>query len=308
MPSMTTNARPAKSRLLARNAASRETGESIRPGTWRRSARQAMRATPPSMITSRNESSQGPIVDWVKACTEFTTPERVRKVPRIVSANVAMTSDRFQTRSIAAALLHHHRVDERGGGEPGHERRVLHRVPTPVAAPAEHLVAPPRAEDDPDGEEAPRDQRRPADVGEPPLAETAGDERRDRERERDGHADVPEVEHRRVERHERVVLEQRVRARPSRGVIPGTSVNGFAATAMKHEEEQRHAEPDDHRPPDHRVLEAGAEAVGDEREVAGEQQRPEQDRAFERRPQPRDREQHGVDRALFSATYLIVKS
>ena len=35
----------------------------------------------------------------MNACTEFTTPLRVRNVPRIVSAKVAITSDRFQLRS-----------------------------------------------------------------------------------------------------------------------------------------------------------------------------------------------------------------
>ena len=33
-------------------------------------------------------------------CTLSSTPERVRNVPRIVSENVAHSSDRFQTRSI----------------------------------------------------------------------------------------------------------------------------------------------------------------------------------------------------------------
>ena len=34
-----------------------------------------------------------------KAWTEVMTPERVRNVPRMVRLNVAMSSDRFQTRS-----------------------------------------------------------------------------------------------------------------------------------------------------------------------------------------------------------------
>ena len=45
-------------------------------------------------------SSHGPIDDVLNACTELSTPERVRNVPRIVRQNVAMTSDRFQTRNI----------------------------------------------------------------------------------------------------------------------------------------------------------------------------------------------------------------
>ena len=50
--------------------------------------------------TPRNASSHGPMSDCVNACTESITPERVRNVPRIVRQNVAITSDRFQTRSI----------------------------------------------------------------------------------------------------------------------------------------------------------------------------------------------------------------
>ncbi len=38
--------------------------------------------------------------DCVKLCTDVTTPDRVRNVPRIVRQNVASTSDRFHTRSI----------------------------------------------------------------------------------------------------------------------------------------------------------------------------------------------------------------
>ncbi|MCZ7524980.1 MAG: hypothetical protein M5U14_00460 [Acidimicrobiia bacterium] len=100
VPSSTTKANPAKARLLARNAASRDTGESMRPGARSRSPRQATRATPVAVTTPRKVSSHGPMADSEKACTELTTPERVRKVPRIVRQKVAITSDRFQTRSM----------------------------------------------------------------------------------------------------------------------------------------------------------------------------------------------------------------
>ena len=192
-----------------------------------------------------------------------------------------------------APFLHHHRVDERGRGDPRQQRRVLHRVPAPVPAPAEHLVAPPRAEHDPDREEAPRDERHPAGVGQPPLTEATGDERRDRERERHGEADVPEVEHRRVERHQRVVLQQRVGPLAvgwDRAGDEGERVRGHG---HEHEEEERDDEADDQRPPHHRILDAPAEPVRDERQVAGEEQDPQQDRALERGPQAGDREEEG---------------
>ena len=40
------------------------------------------------------------MLDCEKAWTEFNTPDRVRNVPRIVRLNVAISSDRFHTRSI----------------------------------------------------------------------------------------------------------------------------------------------------------------------------------------------------------------
>ena len=45
-------------------------------------------------------SSQTPMSDSLNAWTESMTPDRVRKVPRMVRANVAHSSDRFQTRSM----------------------------------------------------------------------------------------------------------------------------------------------------------------------------------------------------------------
>ena len=100
VPRSTTNANAAKSRLLARKAPSRDTGESTLPGARRRSPRHAIRPTAVTTMSAKNPMSAGPIADSVKACTESSTPDRVRNVPRIVSENVASRSDRFQTRSI----------------------------------------------------------------------------------------------------------------------------------------------------------------------------------------------------------------
>ena len=47
-------------------------------------------------------SSAGPTPpSSVNECTDTSTPERVKKVPRMVRLNVARRSERFQTRSIA---------------------------------------------------------------------------------------------------------------------------------------------------------------------------------------------------------------
>jgi hypothetical protein len=100
VPASTTSAKAANNRLLSRNAASRESGESIRPGARNLSPRQAISATPPNAQTPKKINSHEPMLDSENACTEFTTPERVRNVPRMVRQNVEITSERFQTRNI----------------------------------------------------------------------------------------------------------------------------------------------------------------------------------------------------------------
>ena len=56
----------------------------------------------------------------------------------------------------ALLLLHHHGVQVGGGTEPGQERGILHRVPAPIAAPAQRGVSPSRAEYDADALKQPR--------------------------------------------------------------------------------------------------------------------------------------------------------
>ena len=46
----------------------------------------------------KNPMSNGPRDDSEKACTDVITPDRVRNVPRMVRANVAIDSERFHTR------------------------------------------------------------------------------------------------------------------------------------------------------------------------------------------------------------------
>ena len=190
-----------------------------------------------------------------------------------------------------AALLDDDRVDERGGGQPREQRRVLDGVPAPVPAPAEDLVAPPRAEDDADGEEPPGDEGGASGVLEPALTEPAGDQCRHRERERNREPDVAEVEHRRVERHQRVVLQQWVRAATVEWDRPVDELERVRRDRHEDEEEECDREAHEQRPRDHRVLEPVPEPPRGHRDVPGEDQRPEQDRAFERGPQAGDREE-----------------
>src|SRR2546430_11979803 len=84
-----------------------------------------------------------------------------------------------------ALLLDHHRVEEGGHGEPRQQRRVLDRVPGPVATPPELDVGPPHPETDPDGEEQPGQEGPFADGDQPVHVEAFRQQSRHRERERD---------------------------------------------------------------------------------------------------------------------------
>ena len=112
----------------------------------------------------------------------------------------------------AALLLDHDRMEVRGRDEPRHDRRVLDRVPGPIAAPAQHRVRPPRARDDADAEQGPGHEREAPRRHQPAIAALAEDERRDRVGERDREQDVPEIKEWRVQGHEGMVLQQRVGA------------------------------------------------------------------------------------------------
>ena len=93
-----------------------------------------------------------------------------------------------------------------------------------------------------------------------------------------------------MERHQRMVLQQGVRAPP----VGGRRRQGLERVRgpeCEHEEEERHDEPDQQRPRDERIGRSVTELVRGERQVPAQHQRPEQDRALERGPQPRDREE-----------------
>ena len=98
MPSSTTNAKPTKRTLLRRKAPSRPSGASMPIGERSRSPRQAINPKPTMTTTKKKPMSNGPREDSENACTDSMTPDRVRKVPRMVRAKVAMDNDRFHTR------------------------------------------------------------------------------------------------------------------------------------------------------------------------------------------------------------------
>ncbi len=63
------------------------------------SPRQAIRPTPVASTRPKKPNRSGPIEEAVKEWTDWNTPERVKKVPRMVRLNVAITNERFQIRS-----------------------------------------------------------------------------------------------------------------------------------------------------------------------------------------------------------------
>ncbi len=86
--------------MLSRKTPSRLASESRRGEDATTCDRSANRPKESTSTTTRNHRSTGPIADWVKLCTETMTPERVRNVPRMVRANVAITSTKFQACSM----------------------------------------------------------------------------------------------------------------------------------------------------------------------------------------------------------------
>ena len=100
-----------------------------------------------------------PTSDWTNAWIELTTPLRVRKVPKQRQRERDRHQHHVPDLEHPLLLLHHHGVQERGGGQPRHQRGVLDGIPRPVAAPADLDVRPVRAQQHADAQARPREQR-----------------------------------------------------------------------------------------------------------------------------------------------------
>jgi hypothetical protein len=185
----------------------------------------------------------------------------------------------------AALLGDGQRVDQRGAGEPGHERCVLHRIPEPPAAPAQHVVRPGAAQHDADGQARPRGGRPRPRPARPGGVELALDQRGDGECERHREADIAHVEHRRVRHHARV-LQQRVQV---------VAVHGHGHQALErvrrrqHEQQEAdgHQAHDAQHTRDERRRQAGA-PLRDRQHPAREHREPQQQRALVAAPDPGD--------------------
>ena len=132
----------------------------------------------------------------------------------------------------AARLVEREGVEQGGGGQPGNKRGVLHRVPGPEAAEAEHDVGPPGAEADAQAEEEPAEHGPLLRALHPELVAAAEQQRRDGEGERHGETDVADEQGRRMQHHARV-QEQGIEAEGHRaGLRPNERVG---AAVEEHE-------------------------------------------------------------------------
>src|SRR3990172_1933791 len=72
-----------KRKLLRRKRASRESNEVISTSDFRACQRRLSKERETAKVTEIKRKNNGPMALCAKACTEDSTPERVRKVPKI---------------------------------------------------------------------------------------------------------------------------------------------------------------------------------------------------------------------------------
>jgi hypothetical protein len=100
VPQKTTKQSETSTRLLSRNAASRDSSESRRFSLRRDGEREATSAIEPPIMATISSRNGTPRVEAPKAWIDCRIPERTRKVPRMASTPVASTSETFHTFSI----------------------------------------------------------------------------------------------------------------------------------------------------------------------------------------------------------------
>ena len=186
------------------------------------------------------------------------------------------------------ALGDHDRVEVGRADQPRQERGVLHRVPGPEAAPPQHLVGPPRPQHDPERQEGPGEQGPPPGLPLPVLVEAAGDQGGHGEGEGHGEPDEAQVEHRRVEEDQRVVLEEDVGSEPVGRRGAGHMAEGVGRPQHQGEEEGGHGVEDEGGPRHQGVGGPAAEPDHQSGGVAPEDDAPQEDGAGQGRPHPGD--------------------
>ena len=109
----------------------------------------------------------------------------------------------------AAFFLHHHGMQKGSAGEPRHQRRVLNRVPGPVASPAEDGIGPVRAKKNSAGEKSPGHHRPAAGDVDPLLARILHRQCAQSKGKRNSESHIAEIKHRRMNHH-LGILQQRI--------------------------------------------------------------------------------------------------
>ncbi len=95
VPHNTAKQATSSTRLLNRKLDSRETSDSSRCSLFSVSRLRTKKKTQVANARARNHTNQMPMPDCAKACTELTTPLRVRNVPKMASRNVVKMSHMF---------------------------------------------------------------------------------------------------------------------------------------------------------------------------------------------------------------------
>ena len=95
VPHSTAKHATSSTRLLNRKLDSRETSDSSRCSLFSVSRLRTKKNTQVANVIARNHTNQMPMPDCANACTELTTPLRVRNVPKIASRNVVKISHMF---------------------------------------------------------------------------------------------------------------------------------------------------------------------------------------------------------------------
>ena len=176
-------------------------------------------------------------------------------------------------------------MQERGAGEPRHQRGVLDRIPEPEAAPAQDVIGPPAAERDAEREEAPGGESPRPHPARPGGIDAAFEQGGDGEGIGHREADIAEIEQRRME-GEAGILQQRIEAvaveRRGRDALEG--IRG-------EQQEGEEADADQRLDREHAAAQGVGQVGAEDRDRGAEQrqdQRPQQHRALVVAPHARD--------------------
>ena len=170
-------------------------------------------------------------------------------------------------------------MDVSSSCQPWNERCVLHWVPRPYATPAQYFVTPPRTQDDAEREKAPRKQSPSTSFYEPTLSNTTSNECTNRKSKWHSHAYVSQIQNRRMEHHQDVVLQQRIWPWSIKHARR-TCFEWVRWSQREYKEEQHDNVHGCQCPTHHRIVQSGAVLHHDAHREAREHEKPQQDGTF----------------------------